>query len=58
MLVEQEVKSFAIVVMTSVTVITGQQNLSQLSYSHSVCFSLPEFYSDFQNLHHGALCGK
>ena len=40
MLVEQEVKSSATVVINYVTVTTGQQNLSQLSSSHSVCFSL------------------
>ena len=46
MSVEKEVKSSAIVAMTSVTVITGQQNLSQLSHSHSVCFLLHGYHSD------------
>ena len=40
MSVEKEVKSSATAVMNFVTVTTGQQNLSQFSSSHSVCFSL------------------
>ena len=40
MSVEKEVKSSAIVVMISVIVTIGQQNLSQLSHSPFLCFSV------------------